>query len=397
MKRFPTLKKMLERLESGSPPNGRSTADVQTIADRIEQALAAAGLLGRTSPAETVRNTIKRALSTAGLRPSGEGPQQTANNGAASDCTIVDPSLRPTGAGRGEFLSRSFTNEAGTRIYKVYVPSSYSHEMTEPMALVVMLHGCTQSPDDFAAGTRMNALAERNGFLVAYPAQAPNANGSKCWNWFRPEDQQRNLGEPSIIAGITQTIMSDYRVDKSRVFVAGLSAGAAMAVVLGETYPDLYAAIGAHSGIPYGAAHDIPSAFSAMKCRVSPSDLQHAPHAIGLQVSGTPTIVFHGERDRTVFPKNGALIVERVKQGRSASSPLNVRLEEGTAVDGGSYSRTVYSDMAGQPIVEHWIVRDAGHAWSGGNPAGSYADPKGPDASAAMIRFFLAQRRAGRS
>ena len=162
----------------------------------------------------------------------------------------------------GQFLAGSYTSPAGTRTYKLYIPSGYRGQA---LPLIVMLHGCTQSPDDFAAGTRMNGLAEEHRCFVVYPAQTPTANGSKCWNWFQAADQQRGQGEPSLIAGITRQIASTYHIDARRVYVAGLSAGGAMAVILGMTYPDLYAAIGIHSGLAYALAHDLPSALAAMQ------------------------------------------------------------------------------------------------------------------------------------
>ena len=197
---------------------------------------------------------------------------------------------------KGTVLAASCTNHAGTRAYKVYVPSTYNGQA---LPLIVMLHGCKQNPDDFAAGTGMNAIAEQNDCFVVYPAQAHAANGSNCWNWFKAEDQQRDRGEPSIIADITRDVIREYHIDPSRVYVAGLSAGGAMAAIMGATYPELYAAIGIHSGLPVGAAHDLPSAFAAMKnggATKEPRNAREAP---------IPVIVFHGDRDTTVHPRNG--------------------------------------------------------------------------------------------
>jgi poly(hydroxyalkanoate) depolymerase family esterase len=282
------------------------------------------------------------------------------------------PAPLPDGA---RFEERAFANAAGRRAYKLYVPSSYG---ARPMPLVVMLHGCTQSPDDFAAGTGMNALAEELGFLVAYPAQTKAANASKCWNWFNVSDQQRDGGEPSLIAGITREILSDFSVAEGRVYVAGLSAGGAAAAVMGAAYPDLFAAVGVHSGLACGAAHDVASAFAAMRQGGAPS------RGGGRTV---PTIVFHGDRDTTVNPVNGEQVIAQSKAG----SRLRATVESGRSPGGVSYTRTVQTDGTGHPVLEHWVLHGVGHAWSGGSPAGSYTDPRGPDASREMMRFFLEQ------
>jgi poly(hydroxyalkanoate) depolymerase family esterase len=279
----------------------------------------------------------------------------------------------------GTFLARSYSNQAGMRPYKLYVPSSYSAD-GPALPLIVMLHGCTQSPDDFAAGTRMNIVAEEQSFLVAYPGQIQAANQSKCWNWFKTSDQNRDEGEPSLIAGMTRQIISDYRVDPKRVFVAGLSAGGAAAAIMGSTYPDLYAAVGVHSGLACGAAHDLQSALHAMKQGASKMRPGKNPRVI-------PTIVFHGDRDSTVNSRNG----DQVLAGAGAGTAIDVEIstEKGVAPAGRAYSRTMHRDRAGEIVFEHWRIHGAGHAWSGGSGAGSYTDPRGPDASREMVRFFL--------
>lgn len=352
------------------------------VADTIEKALSAAGL-GQGDAASVERATVVGVVAReAGASAPGAGNAR------------FGPKSSGNPARAGEFTSRSYSNDAGTRGYKLYVPAGYAAD-GDALPMVVMLHGCTQSPDDFAAGTRMNALADRHGFLVVYPEQAANANGSKCWNWFRPEDQDRGRGEPSLIAGITREVAAGYRVDAGRVFVAGLSAGAAMAVILGATYPELYAAVGAHSGLPYRAAHDMPSAFGAMKGsgaigRASRQSVTTgtAPRDAGRDV---PTIVFHGDRDLTVHARNGAAIVAQATAGRTGQARLGMSMREGADAGGRRHRRTVHADAAGRPLVEQWDLHGAGHAWSGGSAAGSFTDAAGPDASAEMIRFFYAQ------
>jgi poly(hydroxyalkanoate) depolymerase family esterase len=310
-----------------------------------------------------------------------------AQGGAASGLDgLAGPALGraplpvPDGA---RFDERSYANAAGRRAYKLYVPSSY-HGQALP--LVVMLHGCTQSPDDFAAGTRMNDLAEEQTFLVAYPAQVQSANASRCWNWFNPADQQRDQGEPSLIAGITRAIMRDVAVEPARVYIAGLSAGGAAAAVMGATYPDLYAAIGVHSGLSFGAASDIPSAFAAMRQGRSSSANGSRQH--GKSGAAVPTIVFHGDRDTIVNPVNGDEVIAQSK----AAADLQTTVTRGESAGGMSYTRIVQADERGRPMLEQWILHGAGHAWSGGSPAGSYTDPRGPDASREMMRFFRQQR-----
>ena len=294
------------------------------------------------------------------------------------------PADTPDVPENGQFLAKSYSNEVGSRTYKLYVPSRYRGQ---PLPLIIMLHGCTQSPDDFAAGTRMNLNAEDHNCFVAYPAQAASANASKCWNWFRPGDQERGQGEPSLIAGITSQVMSDYCIDAERVYAAGLSAGAAAAVILAATYPDLYAAIGVHSGLACGAASDVPSALAAM--RQSQPAARHRsdrPSPRGVVSRTVPAIVFHGDQDTTVHPHNGDQVVAQLREDSNTDQRATV--QHGRVPRGRAYSRTLYHDASGQVIFEQWTIHGAGHAWSGGSPAGSYTDPQGPDATREIFRFF---------
>jgi len=237
----------------------------------------------------------------------------------------------------------------------------------------------------------MNVLAEEHGCLIVYPGQTQAANAQKCWNWFNPGDQQRGQGEPALLAGITRQVMRDNAIDPSRVYAAGLSAGGAAAAIMAQAYPDLYAAVGVHSGLACGAACDIPSAFAAM--RQGAASPQQPGY--GLAKDGhrriVPTIVFHADKDCTVHPRNGDQVIV---QSAAAGGGLRSEVQRGQVPDGHAYSRTIYSDEAGQPVLEQWLIHGGGHAWSGGSAAGSYTDPRGPDASREMLRFFLQYSRS---
>ncbi len=279
----------------------------------------------------------------------------------------------------GKFIAGTFASSMGHRSYKLYVPSTYKGE---PLPLIVMLHGCTQSPDDFAAGTRMNFAAEERACFVVYPEQSQAANVSKCWNWFKSTDQQRGRGEPALIAGIVRHVMSEFKIDARRIYVAGLSAGGAAAAIAGEAYPDLFAAVGVHSGLACGAARDLPSAFAAMRGDMSDTPAGIAKHRV-------PTIVFHGDQDTTVHPRNGDKVIARANSGAGLQVSPDARRHEGKR----KYTRSVKLDRDGRATLELWVVHGAGHAWSGGSAAGSFTDPKGPDASKEMLRFFLDHAR----
>ncbi len=392
-------------------PTRAPSFDTRAIRATIQKAFASAGLNSRVGLMREVSDSIGRAL--------GAG-RQAATSSQLESVGVIDVPARviPEGDARwappdrdasigalppsqpGSFTARQFSNAAGTRSYKTYVPAASPQG---PHAVVVMLHGCTQSADDFAAGTQMNRLADAHGFLVVYPEQAAQANPSKCWNWFQPQDQRHGAGEPSLIAGIVDEVLQGHGADPRRVFVAGLSAGAAMAVVMGQTYPELFAGVGAHSGLPYGSAHDIASALAAMKggrsglpgLKLQPADAKAGRKRA---VQAVPIIVFHGDRDHTVQQTNGADIARQARQAHGAQfgeAALRESTQAGVAKGGRRYSRTVHADAQGRPQVESWTMHGAGHAWSGGHASGSYTDPTGPDASAEMVRFFLALPQAG--
>ena len=272
----------------------------------------------------------------------------------------------------GSFEVGEVANAAGSRRYKLYVPKTFDGT---PLPLVVMLHGCTQTPDDFAAGTRMNEIADEMGVLVAYPEQRQSANSSKCWNWFKPSDQHRDGGEPSLIADVVRQVSRDLPVAAGKVFVAGLSAGGAAAAVLAHEYPDLFAGVCVHSGLACGAARDLPSALAAMRSG-APARPEAARRAV-------PTIVFHGTGDRTVNPANAGHVTSAAIAGLSAPD-----VTQGRSSGGVGYRRAVYRDNSGRPCAETWMLQGAGHAWSGGSSSGSYTAPLGPDASREMMRFF---------
>ncbi|MDU9006779.1 extracellular catalytic domain type 1 short-chain-length polyhydroxyalkanoate depolymerase [Sedimentitalea todarodis] len=280
----------------------------------------------------------------------------------------------PDGA---RFDQDTYTCPAGSRMHRTYVPASTRDGAT---GVVMMLHGCTQTPEDFAAGTGMNVLAEQLGFVVVYPAQSRGDNAQSCWNWFSRGDQRRGRGEPAILAGLARQIASEHDIARDRSFVAGLSAGGAMAAILGETYPDVFAAVGIHSGLPMGAAKDVSTAFAAMGGTILAGPARS---------NGGPTvrtIVFHGTSDATVHPKNGERIVQRAIEADTVK--LHETTEQGED-NGRSYERRIACDDAGADLVEYWTVEGQGHAWSGGSAKGSYTDSKGPDASAEMVRFFF--------
>ena len=358
-------------LHPGDPPESHPVADGDVIEGRFER-------LGDSTaaPPERAPKTRTRA---AGQTAARKGLAETLRNIAAGGMPlqtgpVAQPAELPKGA---QILALTHRGAEGSRDYRLYVPA---HTSAAALPLVIMLHGCTQTPEDFAIGTGMNALAEEFGCLVAWPAQPQGANVQKCWNWFQPEDQGRDRGEPALIAGIVRDILRDHPADPARVYVAGLSAGGAAAAILGAAYPDLFAAVGVHSGLPVGGARDVASAFSAMRAG---SDGKAATRLV-------PTIVFHGLADSTVHPNNGAAVVAQALRGRSGLTQTRV---SGSSGGGRRYRHTRHDDTRGRSMAEHWEIEGAGHAWAGGGQGGSYTDPKGPDASREMLRFFFQHHR----
>lgn len=319
-------------------------------------------------------------------------PARSAGSKTAANDTMIymppparaEPAL-PRGA--ASFAEYSFTFEGKKYPYRLHIPATPVTGLPTQMPLIVLLHGCQQNSQDFARGTAMNDLADQQGCMVLYPEQISSANAQRCWNWFEPDHQQLGHGEPGMIAALTKHVLATHQgtdgADPARVYIAGLSAGGAMAAVVAGLYPDIFAALGVHSGLATGAAQDLMSAFGAMR-----------RGAKGQGAPALPTIVFHGDADRTVHPDNGEHISDAALVAlRSTGLSLVKSRVKLAAAEGQTTERTIYRAADGPSYVEHWRVDDGPHAWSGGNAAGSFTDPDGPSASAAMLAFFLQHRK----
>lgn len=363
---------------------------------------------GAPTGASFAQDLVRQTLSQHGLMPGGPaGAGPAAEAGAQSGGQSVGApfmqmmrgfgagalgEMMSQGAGGGaritlpegaQFLEETYSCAAGSRAYRMYIPASIGAGAAQ--AVVMMLHGCTQTSEDFAIGTGMNAQAEAHGFVVIYPQQSRGDHAQSCWNWFSRGDQLRDRGEPAILAGLARQVIAQRGGAGGKACVAGLSAGGAMAVILGETYPDVFAAVGVHSGLPYEAAKDVGTAFAAMAG--NPLERRGEVHAGGhAGPDAARVIVFHGTTDHTVSPVNGARIVRQALD--RAPAQVLQEVEDGQA-GGRAYHREITRDESGRAIIEQWRVEGLGHAWSGGQAGGTYTDTSGPDASAEMVRFFF--------
>ena len=338
-----------------------------------------ATLLTRSGDLRAATTAIQAALG--GAATTGESPAMAPANTAPDVIDVVARHVVDTKTGVSDrFIAGRHSDGTAHRDYKLYIPPGAGKQ---PMPLVVMLHGCTQDPDDFARGTAMNDIARAQGFLVLYPAQSRHANAQGCWSWFKHNHQGRGRGEPALLASMTREVITHHAIDPDRVYVAGLSAGGAMAAILADAYPDIYAAVGVHSGLATGVAQDLPSALNAMK-----SGGGAGTRGTRGSASGVATIVFHGDADTTVHPINSNQII-MASAGMSSSVDVEPAQQAGELAS----TRRVYRTQHGQVVAEHWVVHGAEHAWSGGSAKGSYTEPRGPDASAEMVRFFMANPR----
>ena len=368
------------------------------------------------------------------LKQTADAPAQAKAPAVNRDAPAAAPSPSPAPAPapsrkprRASFAEMSFRSGDTSHAYRLYVPSyapddapgaddadaagntvntpntpnpaNDAQDQTALLPLVVLLHGCKQDAADFALGTGMNELAEAKKYLVLYPEQSSSANSMRCWNWFDATHQSRDSGEPKMIAALIRKVIKTHGADPSRVYIAGLSAGGAMAAIMAGLYPEMFAAVGVHSGLPPGAASDVISAFSAMRRGASTTQSTGAS-AANDESDGfvMPTIVFHGSADKTVNPDNGDQITEAALAALSRAGIKVKKVEQsedspGTSSGRRDTTRTIYRAADGKSFVEHWAIGSGPHAWSGGDAAGSFTDPHGPSASQAMVGFFLQHRR----
>lgn len=356
-------------------------ADLQLLKRIRERAAAGRGNQG-TSVAETIDNALRKAglLPSEGTAPTMDTPSWMPMPNAYAASPQAERKADSKAPKEPAFANESFESftlqtQRTRRRYWLFTPAVAREQ---PCPLLMMLHGCTQDPEDFALGTRMNSVARKHGVIVVYPMQTKSDNPNRCWNWFRPGDQNRNAGEPAELATLARELIGRGHVDPERVYVAGMSAGAAMASILAREFPQLFAAVGMHSGLVAGSAHDMVSALGAMQGRASTVKADTSSR------SSLPLITFHGDRDTTVVNANADSAVaahtgdlqstQRGRQGRE-------------------YTRRCYGTDVSAITIEQWTIHGGGHAWSGGDARGSHTDAAGPDASSEMMRFLLSHSR----
>src|SRR5277367_4284986 len=357
-------------------------SDLAGATSLLRKALSGEAAKGSESDLKVQPPQLPPAYAPAARRPLGETLRALRVRPMIPPSAPEAPKPEPAPDFGERFLRRAYRGPAGSLDYRLYVPAD--HERRE-LALVLMLHGCTQDPEDFALGTRMNDLAEEFGLIVAYPHQTRLANPSGCWNWFDRRHQNRGSGEPAKLAGLAQALAKEFDIRRERVFAAGLSAGGAMAEILAATYPDVFDAVGIHSGLPYKSAGDLPSAFAAMNGTAA-----FDPAPLAASDRHCRKIILHGLADGTVVPINGERILNEAERGETSLT----RSDLDRPIGGGRVSRAVLKDADGLPAAEQWLVEGGGHAWFGGDPRGSFTQTVGLDASRVMVRFFLAQTLA---
>lgn len=366
-----TIQRALDGAEAMPARAGRTPPDANTGARPAQPAPDIADVPFRELPASSQR-VLERPLAQSMVRHR-DTVQLLRGESARAGQTPCRPA---------SFEAHRFSSGGRTYNYRLYLPPRADGRL---LPVIVMLHGCTQDGADFAAGTAMNELAAQRGCIVVYPEQLARANRMRCWNWFEPSHQHRGRGEPAMIAGLAVDVVARCHGDARRIYVAGLSAGGSMAALVGQLYPEMFAAVGVHSGLPAAAATDVQSAHAAMRTAA------RKPTASSTSAAAVPTIVFHGGSDRIVHPDNGRQVI-REAAARAASSgiPLHA-VEQQVTLGGRSVTRTIYRDAHQVSRLEHWEIAGGMHAWSGGSPSGTSAEPSGPRASAAMIDFFLVQ------
>ncbi|CAN5216054.1 PHB depolymerase family esterase [soil metagenome] len=315
---------------------------------------------------------------------------------------LAPASLQPPGLWSRFYQSASSTDHRASprrMEYWLYIPDGVKKDL---MPLVVMLHGCEQSASQFAQGTRMNQLAAKKGFAVLYPQQSRKENASRCWNWYDKTNQDGG-GEASMIVGVVQKVREKFPIDASRIYIGGMSAGAAMANIIALRHPQLIAAVGLHSGAVFGEAQSALGAIAVMQhgSRNANFGTLHAALGGAGAQQKIPAILIHGERDFVVRSVNMAHAAKqfRVLNQLSGESDEPV-ISEHPRVATASQSRNAYKTFdyfdGRKLIVRVCEIAQLDHAWSGGDCSLRFNACEGPDASLMMWNFFALHRRVGR-